>query len=198
MRSSRIVRGFQPRMALALRASPTRRSTSASRQYFGSATMMVRPVRLSTPLAPRPLPVARSPAPRRRLRRTRARSYSAQWRAHSRLLLLLQHHPHALDIFAGEAPIALRVKIADGERVRLAERHAGEAEGHLPGDEIASAQGALVIKQDAGTGEEAVGLAIVDDASMAEQLGDAIRTPRVERRLLVLRHRLRLAEHLRR
>ncbi len=96
----------------------------------------------------------------------------------------------------GEAPVALGFEIADGDGLRLAERHAGKAERHLAGDEVAPAQGALVIEQDAGAGEEAVGFAIVDDAPMAEQLGHAIRAPRIERRRLVLRHLLRLAEHL--
>ena len=78
----------------------------------------------------------------------------------------------------------------------LPERHAGEAERDLAGDELASAQRALVIEQDAGAGMEAVRLAVVHHAPMGEELGHAIGAARVEGRLLVLRGLLHLAEHL--
>jgi hypothetical protein len=69
-------------------------------------------------------------------------------------------------------------------RLRLPERHAGEAERDLAGDEIAPAQWALVIEQDAGAGMEAVRLAVVHHAPMGEELRHPIGAARVEGRLL--------------
>ena len=45
----------------------------------------------------------------------------------------------------------------------------------------------LVVEEDAGAGEEAVALAVVDGDEVAVDLGDAVGAARIERRLLVLR-----------
>ncbi len=102
-------------------------------------------------------------------------------------LVLLQHHPHALDIVAGMAPVALGIEIADEQLVLLAGLDRRHRAGDLARDEGLAADRALVIEQDAVRGMDAVGLAVVHRDPIGVELGGAIGTARRERRGLVLR-----------
>ena len=55
-----------------------------------------------------------------------------------------------------------------------------------------------MVEQDAAAAKDAVGLTVVDGNPVRVQLGNAVGTARIERRVLLLRHGLHLAEHLRR
>ena len=111
-------------------------------------------------------------------------------------LVRLQHSPHALDIFLGEAPVALRVEVAELQAIQLAEFDLGDAVGDLAGHELAAAQRTFVVEQDAAAAENAVALAVVDRHPVRVELGDAIGAARIEGRVFRLRNRLDLAEHL--
>src|SRR5579863_3624596 len=74
--------------------------------------------------------------------------------------------------------------------------NAGDAVRHLSRDELEAAPLRLVVEEDAGDRVQAEAFAIVDGDPVAVHLRDAVRAPRVERRELVLRRLLHLAEHL--
>lgn len=73
----------------------------------------------------------------------------------------------------------------------------GHPTGDLPGHEGLAAARGLVVEENPVYREHPVRLTVVDGRPVRIHLGDAVRAPRVERRLLVLRRRCR-AEHLRR
>ena len=115
-----------------------------------------------------------------------------------RRVVLLQHQPHRAHVVAGEAPVALRVEVAEAELVRQPELDARDAVGDLARHELEAAPRRLVVEEDAGDREQVVALAVVDRDEVPVGLGHAVGAARVERRLLVLRHLAHLAEHLRR
>src|SRR4029078_2399917 len=82
--------------------------------------------------------------------------------------------------------------------VLLAEGHLRQSEGYLAGNELSSTQRRFVIEENAGAGEQAVGLAVIHRDPVREQLAHAIRAARMKGRGLALRRRLSLAEHFRR
>ena len=84
----------------------------------------------------------------------------------------------------------MRSSLAEPE---LDPRH---AVGDLAGHELEAAPRRLVVEQDARAGEQVVALAVVDRDVVPVDLRHAIRAARIERRLLALRHRPHLAEHL--
>ena len=112
--------------------------------------------------------------------------------------LLLQDAPHALDVVARMAPIALGVEVAEVEAVLEADLHARHSTRDLACHERLAADRALVVEQDAVRGVHAVGFAIVHRDPVAVQLGDGIGAARIERRRLLLRHLLHEAVELRR
>ena len=112
-------------------------------------------------------------------------------------LVLLGHHPHAADIVAGVAPVALGVEIAEIEPVDQAELDAGDGAGDLARDEGLAAQRAFVVEQDAVRGVQAIGLAIVHHHPVGIELGRAIGAARIEGRGLALGDLLHLAEQFR-
>ena len=111
-------------------------------------------------------------------------------------LVLLQHPPHGVDVVAGEAPVAARVEVAQGERVGHAQLDAGHAVGDLARDELQAAPRRLVVEEDPRAGEEVVRLAVVDRDEVAVDLGHSVGAARVEGRALVLRRLEHAAEHL--
>ena len=113
-------------------------------------------------------------------------------------LVLLQHQPHRAHVVAGEAPVALRVEVAQAQLAREPELDARHAVGDLARHELEAAPRRLVVEEDAADRVHAVALAVVDRDPVAVGLRDAVGAARVERRLLGLRHLLHLAEHLRR
>jgi hypothetical protein len=92
-----------------------------------------------------------------------------------------------LDAVAGVAPVAFGVEVAEEELLLQAHLDAGEAARDLAGDECGSAQGRLVVEEDAVAGVHAVGLAVVDGDPVAIELGDGVGRARIEGRGLALR-----------
>src|SRR6185369_363802 len=102
------------------------------------------------------------------------------------------HAPHAFDIFASMAPVALGTEITQIEALLLAAHDSRHRPSDLAGDERLAAQRALVVEQDAVAGMEAIGLAIVHRDPVGIELGRAIGRTRPEWRRLALR---RLLDH---
>src|SRR5439155_27258427 len=99
-------------------------------------------------------------------------------------------------IIAGKSPVALGVEVAEFEDVELAVADLRQRPGDLAGDKLAAAKWRFVVEEDARGGVHPMGLAIIDRRPMGKQFGKAIGAARVERCRLILRKRLRLAEHL--
>ena len=112
-------------------------------------------------------------------------------------LILLQDAPHALDIVARMAPVALGVQVAEIQAVLPAMLDGGDRAGDLAGDEGLAAGRTLVVEQDAVAGMHAVGLAVVHRDPVGVQLGGGIGAARVEGRGLALRRLLHLAVQFR-
>src|SRR5215813_1917698 len=110
---------------------------------------------------------------------------------------LLHHQPHAFDIVAGMAPVPLGVNVANIECVVHALLDRGHCPCHLASHEGFTSDGTFVIEQDAIRGVHAVSLAIIDRDPVRVELGHAVWTPWIERRCLLLRHLLDLAEQFR-
>ncbi|THU44176.1 hypothetical protein C4D60_Mb02t04650 [Musa balbisiana] len=110
-------------------------------------------------------------------------------------LLLLQHHPHGLDVVPGEAPVAGGGQVAQEDLGLKAEADTADGAGDLAGDEVLATAGALVVEQDAVAGEQAVGLTVVDGVPVRGDLGGSVWRAGMERGRLRLGRR-RGAEHL--
>src|SRR6266542_3522059 len=102
-------------------------------------------------------------------------------------LFLLQHRPHGLDVVLRVAPVAARLEIAEIEPILQAVLDPADGPRDLARDEGLSATLALVVKEDSVDGEKAVGLAVIDDGPVGEDLGNGVGTARVKRRSLGLR-----------
>src|SRR3990167_9992911 len=70
--------------------------------------------------------------------------------------VLLQHPPHALDIFLRMAPVALGVQIPEVQPVPLAKLDRGNGPRDLAGHESLAAQWTFMVEQDAVRGMQAV------------------------------------------
>src|SRR6187551_57777 len=75
-------------------------------------------------------------------------------------LVLLQHHPHALDVVPRVAPVALRVEVAQTQVVSEAELDPRNAVAHLPRHELQATPGRLVVEEDAGDRVKAIRLSV--------------------------------------
>src|SRR5437879_9117407 len=64
-------------------------------------------------------------------------------------LLVPEDAPHQVDILGSVAPVPLRIEVAQGELLRLAESDLRDAVADLPGDELKPAPIALVVEEDA-------------------------------------------------
>src|SRR5262245_2278982 len=111
--------------------------------------------------------------------------------------VLLEHEPHRLDEVAGEAPVPPRLEVAETQFLRLALLDRGHAQRDLARDEILATAGRLVVEEDAVRDVHPVSFAIVDRDPVAEDLGDPVGRPGVERGRLPLRVLLDEPEHLR-
>src|ERR1035437_700528 len=60
-------------------------------------------------------------------------------------LVLLQHAPHRVDVVAGEAPVAVRMQVAEPQFARAAELDARDSVGDFARHELEAAARALVI-----------------------------------------------------
>src|SRR5246127_1318555 len=101
--------------------------------------------------------------------------------------LRLQDRMHTLDIIAGMAPVALGLEIAEIDRVFEPGLDTGDRSRALARHEGLAADRALVVEQDAVTGEHAIRLSVIYRDPVAVELGPAIGRARVERRRLPLR-----------
>src|SRR5213082_3647516 len=77
-------------------------------------------------------------------------------------LVLLQHHPHCLDVILGVAPVALGIEIPEPEFCGALGDDGGNTTGHLARHEVLPATRRFVIEEDAAAGEHVVGLAVID------------------------------------
>ena len=88
--------------------------------------------------------------------------------------VVLQHQPHRTDVVAGVAPVTLSVEVAERQLVDQSEFYRGCVPGDLPGNELESASGALMVEEDPARGEQVIGLPIVDRDEVAVDLRDTI------------------------
>ena len=145
-RSGKLVRWRQPSLASALAGSPSKRSTSVGRRYApidrhqnpsGAPAAALLVVALAAPfdgLAD----VAEGELDEF------AHGVRLAGRQHVVVgLVLLQDPPHALDIVAGVAPVALGVEIAEIERLLVAELDRRHRARDLAGDEGLAADRAI-------------------------------------------------------
>ena len=107
--------------------------------------------------------------------------------------VLLEHPPHALDEIAGVPPVALGVEIAQIQPLLQSYLDPSRRARDLARDESLSADGRLVVEQDAVAGKEVVGFAVVDGDPIGVELGDPVRAAGVEGCVFVLGHLLRFA-----
>ncbi len=108
---------------------------------------------------------------------------------------LLEHGVHGADVVGGVAPVALGFEVAQREGGGAAELDAGDGGGDFAGDELEAAAGGLVVEEDAGAAEHAVGFAVVAGEFEAGDLGDAVGAAGVEGGGFALRDFADLAEH---
>ncbi|CAA7613533.1 Phytase family (modular protein) [Candidatus Terasakiella magnetica] len=103
-------------------------------------------------------------------------------------LVVLQDAPHAIDVIAGMAPIALGFEVADVKSVLEPEMDGGDGAGDLAGDEGLAAGRPFVVEQDAVGGVNAIGLAVIDRDPIGVKLGGGVGAAGIERRGLALRN----------
>ena len=112
-------------------------------------------------------------------------------------LVALQHPPHGLDVVLRVAPVPLRVQVPEPQLLLpplLDRRHAHR---DLPGHEVLSAAGGLVVEEDAVRDVHPVALAVVHGHPVAVDLGDRVGRAGMEGRSLRLGGLLHQPEHLR-
>ena len=112
--------------------------------------------------------------------------------------VLLEHHPHPLDVVTSYSeikwdprvycgcgltmsPITPGVEVTEVETLLLAEGDICRSPGNLTSDEGPSSPRALVVKQDAVTGIHAVCLPVVDGDPESVELGNTVGGTGVER-----------------
>src|SRR5437870_12681543 len=111
-------------------------------------------------------------------------------------LLVLEDPPHQVDELRGVSPVASRVQIPEADRLRETVMDFRHTVAHLACQELETASLGFVIEQDAVRDEQAVGLPVVHAGPVRVDLGDAVRTPGMKWRALVLRLSVDLPEHL--
>src|SRR6267378_1592916 len=117
-------------------------------------------------------------------------------RAHEVIRLpVLKDTPHEVHVLRGVTPITLRIQVAERKGLRQPCVDAGDAVAHLAGKEYQSASFRFVIEQDSVGNEQIVGFPIVHASPVGVDLRHSVRTPRMERRLLVLRLAVDASEH---
>ena len=118
-------RGVQPSFSLApCSGRPAAGRLRSAGNSAGRPRRDTRPLPASKPFSSTPVAApfdARSRLPRMPIRRTRAPAWSSPVASTIVVrLVLLQHQPHAADIFPGVAPVALGIEIAEIEPLLLA------------------------------------------------------------------------------
>ena len=111
-------------------------------------------------------------------------------------LVALEHHPHRLDVFLGEPPVAAGLQVAEHQLVGKPELDPRHALADPAGDEGLASPRRLVVEEDPGAGVQAEALAVVDGDEVAVDLGHSVRAARIEGGALALGGLVRPAEHL--
>lgn len=112
-------------------------------------------------------------------------------------LVLLQHHPHRLNVIPGEAPVTSGREVTEEQPGLQADADPANGAGDLAGHEVLAAARALVVEEDPVAGEQTVSLTVVDSVPVSGALGGGVRGPGVEWGCFRLGRRCG-AEHLRR
>ncbi len=95
-------------------------------------------------------------------------------------LLLLEHHPHCLDIIPCIAPVALCVEVAKVDFVCSACEYSCDAGGDLAGDECLGASGRFVVEEDAVACEDVIAFAIGAGNPVGVEFCNAVGADRME------------------
>jgi len=112
-------------------------------------------------------------------------------------LRLAQNQRHGLDKFGGPAPVALNLEVAEAQfALLLARRDPPGAGDNFLGHETGGPQAGLVVEEQAGAGEQPVGLAIVGHFPKRRRLGHGVGAARPKRHFLVGRRAPGVAEAL--
>src|SRR5574341_1326631 len=107
----------------------------------------------------------------------------------------LEHHPHGLDIVARESPIAFGIQVSQIEVLLDPEFDPRRSFGDLATDECFTPSRRFVVEENAVTGEEIIGLAVVNGHPVGIHLCCAIRTSRIKWSGFSLRHLEDFSEH---
>ncbi len=94
--------------------------------------------------------------------------------------VLLQHQPLRFDVVLGVAPVAQGVHVAEVEAVLQVEFDACQGARDLTGDKGFAAQRGFMVEEDAVTGVEAVGFAVIYGDPVGVHLGHGVGAARVE------------------
>ncbi len=111
--------------------------------------------------------------------------------------LLLQHHPLHLDVVFGMAPVTQGIHVAEEQAGLQPLSDIGNRAGDFAGHEGFATTRRFMVEQNAVTGVDAVGFAVVNGDPVGVQFGDGIRRARIERRGLFLRNFLHQTVQLR-
>src|SRR5712692_131429 len=113
-------------------------------------------------------------------------------------LILLQYHPHALNVVGSVAPIAPRLQVAQVQLVFYSALDSRHSASYFSRDERLSAARGLVVEQDTAASKQLVALAIVNRDLVRESLRAGVRTAWPEGSGFVLRRRRRTEHFARR
>ena len=107
---------------------------------------------------------------------------------------LLEHAPHTFAVLRRVSPVPFRVEVSKRNGFLQPELDTRRGERHLPCHESLAPSRRFVVEKDPVACIEIVRFPVVDHDPVAVQLCNAVRTSRVERCHLALRHLPRLAE----
>src|SRR6185437_16204112 len=107
--------------------------------------------------------------------------------------ILLHNSPHALDIIAGMAPVALGIEVPDVKHILYAQMNARHGAGNLTRDKRLTANRTLMIEKNSIRGVHAISFAIVDGYPVGVELCHSVGTAGIKGRSFALWNLLRLA-----
>jgi len=108
---------------------------------------------------------------------------------------LLEHSPHAFDVFWGVTPVALGFHVAEVEFFLASLFDGGDGASDFSGDKGFPAARTFVVEEDAIASVDAVAFTVVDRGPVSVDFGDGVRGAWPERGGLCLGDFLDLAEH---
>src|SRR5258706_16334131 len=89
-------------------------------------------------------------------------------------LVLLEHEPHGLDVFFGEAPVPFGVEITEEQFILEAFFDLGQGTSYFTGDKGLTSPWRFMIKENPVAGMQAVGFAVIHCDPKGKVLGAAI------------------------